>query len=96
MNSLAKIESTKIKSTYLFFGFIVDVVEENDNLNFWLRHENYGYAIHMFGVDEKTMLLTQGSEENIIYNNLSDYIDEYIEQLSYDDLENPFAKCLDD
>ena len=58
-------------------GFFVEVYKNNDILEFWICHQNYGIKEFMFGIPEK--YFNEGNTiEKLIKGNFDDYKKTYI------------------
>lgn len=60
--------------------FYVEVSKNGESVEFVLCLENYGYKSFMFGMNEKDY--TEDMWEEIIVNNIEDYIDMFIDDIT--------------
>jgi hypothetical protein len=59
-------------------GFYIEIVENNELIEFYLSHNNYAIKSLMFGLYKKDCPPDQ--YENYIISNVNDYIKNYIEE----------------
>lgn len=59
--------------------FFVEVYQNDDIIEFWIYHRNYGIKSFMFGIPEK-YINEENSIENLIKGNFEEQKDFYIQE----------------
>ena len=78
MDFLKKEDLKTLKYSYKLFSqkWYVYIVYENNNINFILNKDKYGYLLFMFGIP-KNSLSENVTIEELILNNIVDYMSIY-------------------
>ncbi len=79
-------------ATYEYNGFLIELFQENDVVECWLRHPDYGIAMQVMGVSVLSdYVIDMGVinfykyfiREEIEYH-IADYIGKYAQELGYE------------
>lgn len=77
-------------ATYEYKGFLIELFHENEEVECWLRHPDYGIALFVIGVKEfnddiwGTINFFEDFISNEIEAYIADYIGKYAQELEYE------------